>query len=169
MEFQVLISLAELESIFFETMRQELTLGLSEFNVMQLGILTQKHSRAYCSSIAIDVCYYYCEDKVSHNNLNLASDMAGKNFQSDFTSFLNRFLFWEAEKISDFLQRLSNVLTHTFMSRLEAATGRNIYDNRQYRLRKFSIPQEWTTASDRVLYVTFEPAQVPAVGFSMAG
>jgi hypothetical protein len=168
MDLQVLISLSELESIFSETLRQELSLNLSQFNAMQLDILSQKHCRAVSTSVAVDVCYYHCEDKPAFNHLSMQASAAEKSFEADFGTFLTRFLFWDQERSDDFLKRLRNVLTNVFMARLEAATGKNIYDNRQYKLRRFELPPEWSTSSDRVLLVTFEGTQVLSGGFSMA-
>ena len=168
MEFQVLISMSELESIFSETLSQELAANLSEFNASQLSILIQKHCRAYCTSVAIDVCYYQCEDKPAYNTISMQASTAEKSFDADFTTFLTRFLFWDSNRASEFLKRLRNVLTNVFMIRLEAATGKNIYDNRQYKLRRFELPREWSTTSDGVLLVTFEGTQVLNGGFSMA-
>ena len=168
MEFQVLISMSELESIFSETLRQELSLELTRFNATQLDILTQKHCRAYCTGVAVDVCYYQCEDKAAHNGISMQASAGQLSFEADMTTFMNRYLGITVENCKEFFARLRNVLTNVFMVRLEAATGKSIYDSRQYKLRGFQFPPEWSTSSDRVLYVRFEGTQVPNGGFSMA-
>jgi hypothetical protein len=168
MEVQVLISTAELESIFFETFRQELGVSLSQFNSAQLDILSQKHHRAYCLSIAIDICQYFCTDKLGHNHLSMAASTAQMNFTSDFSSFLTRFLFWPESIAAEFLDRFKNTLTNIFMVRMEAITGMNIYDSRQFELRRYEHSLERSSSGERVLHVTFERKEIPFDGSKLA-
>lgn len=164
----LIISTKELESLLYNNVMDKLGTGLSGFNASQLNMLIQKHQSSYCLAVCLEFCYYQCTDKEKYSRQSYEYTKAIADCHSDFSTFITRFLNWDAVKVNDYLEWIKNILCNTFMQRLVDLCGVDIYDHRQFELRSFGKSLERSTPSERVLALEIGRKEVRNSGDALA-
>lgn len=155
-DITVLISTKPLESTFYDVLMDNLDNNLSEFIKSQFNLIIQKHCAQYCLFVGLEVCNYQKGDIEKNPSLDFQTDQVETEFKKDLFVFFNRFMNWEYEFISDFIEGLQNILRNIFIQQLLAVTGMDLYDHRQFKLRTFEYSREYSAPGERVLFIVFE-------------
>jgi hypothetical protein len=123
---------------------------------MQFNLLLQKHCSQYCLFIGLEVCHYQKGESIENILLSHQTTQVENDFKKDFNEFFTRFQYWKYDDVCAFIEEFQNILRNIFIQQLLAVTGMDLYDNRQFKLRKFEYSREHSTSSERVLFIVFE-------------